>query len=156
MSGMRLAEASPEAPATVWRIEQTAELVPPAAIDAHVGSRLRARRAALGISQGALGRHLGVTFSQIQKYEKGTNRIGAGRLYNLAALLGVPVQYFFEGMQEPQRALSGRGVPAIDAAEAAGLQDAFARIRDPHTRQTLLSLVASMADADADAGSAER
>ena len=55
-------------------------------IDVHVGLRMRRRREALGISQGRLGRHLGLTFSQIQKYEKGTNRIGAGRLYQIASL----------------------------------------------------------------------
>ena len=68
-------------------------------IDAYVGNRMRKRREALGISQGRLGRHLGLTFSQIQKYEKGSNRIGAGRLYQIAAFLGVPPSYFFEGLE---------------------------------------------------------
>ena len=66
-------------------------------VDAHVGQRMRKRRESLGMSQGQLGRHLGLTFSQVQKYEKGANRIGAGRLYLLASLLSVPVHYFFEG-----------------------------------------------------------
>ena len=60
---------------------------------------MRQRREALGISQGRLGRHLGLTFSQIQKYEKGSNRIGAGRLYQIAAFLGVAPGYFFEGIE---------------------------------------------------------
>ena len=71
------------------------------------GQRMRRRREALGISQGRLGRHLGLTFSQIQKYEKGTNRIGAGRLYQIAAFLGVPPSYFFEGLDE-RRERGGR------------------------------------------------
>ena len=65
-------------------------------IDAYVGMRMRRRREALGVSQGRLGRHLGLTFSQIQKYEKGTNRIGAGRLYQIAGFLGVAPSHFFE------------------------------------------------------------
>ena len=69
-------------------------------IDAYVGQRMRQRREALGISQGRLGRHLGLTFSQIQKYEKGSNRIGAGRLYQIAVFLGVPPGHFFEGIED--------------------------------------------------------
>ena len=68
-------------------------------VDAHVGQRIRQRRESLGVSQGRIGRHLRLTFSQVQKYEKGSNRIGAGRLYLLADFLGVPVHYFFEGLE---------------------------------------------------------
>ena len=78
-------------------------------IDAHVGLQMRKRREALGISQGRLGRHLGLTFSQIQKYEKGTNRIGAGRLYQIASFLGVPPSHFFEGIDGDDGAASGAG-----------------------------------------------
>ena len=67
-------------------------------IDVHVGTQMRKRREALGISQGRLGRHLGLTFSQIQKYEKGTNRVGAGRLYQIAGFLGVTPGHFFIGI----------------------------------------------------------
>lgn len=101
------------------------------------------RRVELGLSQGALGRHLGLTFSQVQKYEKGTNRIGAGRLYHLAALLRVPVQYFFEGLEDPARAARWQGDAAADA-DAARIQEVFARIADPEARQALLSLASSM------------
>lgn len=69
-------------------------------IDAHVGKRMRKVREALGLSQGRLGRQLDLTFSQVQKYEKGANRIGAGRLHVLARVLNVPVQYFFEELAE--------------------------------------------------------
>ncbi len=67
-------------------------------IDGHVGAQLRARRIVMGLSQNELGHALGVTFQQIQKYEKGTNRIGASRLFELASILKVDVQYFFDGL----------------------------------------------------------
>ncbi|MER2508566.1 helix-turn-helix transcriptional regulator [Amaricoccus sp.] len=111
-------------------------------IDVHVGQRLRARRVEVGLSQAALGRHLGVTFSQVQKYEKGTNRIGAGRLYQLAALLGIPVQHFFDDLEEPKLCSLGRGAASSDAGR---IQEALARISDPNARQALLSLASSMA-----------
>ena len=70
----------------------------PNPIDVHVGSRVRFRRMLLGMSQEKLGEKLGLTFQQIQKYEKGINRVAAGRLYNIAQALGVDVGYFFEGL----------------------------------------------------------
>lgn len=111
-------------------------------IDRMVGSRIRARREALGMSQGRLGQALGVTFSQVQKYEKGSNRIGAGRLFQVATLLGVPVQYFFEGIGTDAAAPLGDG--HASAAEVERLKDAFNRIGDPQAREALLSLAASM------------
>ena len=69
-------------------------------IDIHVGKRLRLRRSMLGLSQEALGDKIGVTFQQIQKYERGINRIGSSRLYELSLILDIPVSYFFEGMQD--------------------------------------------------------
>lgn len=141
MVRMTLAKASTRS--ARWE-ELRAALAPVAEIDAHVGGRLRARREALGISQGRLGQSLGITFSQVQKYEKGANRIGAGRLFYLAELLGVPVQYFFEGLSE-----AGTGPVRNDAgtaAEAERLQEAFSRISDPHAREALLSLAASMVE----------
>ena len=98
----------------------------------------------MGLSQGALGRRLGLTFSQVQKYEKGTNRIGAGRLYHLAALLGVSVQYFFEGMESSGPATESQ---EVEPTEAARLHQAFVKIADPQARQALLSLASSMAKA---------
>ena len=79
------------------QVDQAAERASTDEIDAHVGSRLRARRMQVGLSQTAVAGHIGVTFSQVQKYEKGSNRIGAGRLYHLTAILSVSVPYFFEG-----------------------------------------------------------
>jgi transcriptional regulator with XRE-family HTH domain len=112
-------------------------------IDAYVGQRMRQRREALGISQGRLGRHLGLTFSQIQKYEKGSNRIGAGRLYQIAAFLGVPPSHFFEGLEggavEPLR----NSTNAV-RDEVRVLTEAFTAIQDPGTRASVLALVRSL------------
>jgi transcriptional regulator with XRE-family HTH domain len=120
-------------------------LPPTEAVDAYVGARLRSRRVELALSQEKLGRHLGVTFSQVQKYEKGSNRIGAGRLYHLATLLGVPVQYFFQGLDDVPLGPPGQGDEAA-AGDAFRLQEAFGRITDPEARQALLALAASMAE----------
>lgn len=113
-------------------------------IDVHVGARLRERREALGLSQGKLGQHLGLTFSQIQKYEKGSNRIGAGRLFQIAEFLRVPVTYFFlnlDGQEEP--AEGANATPT--SAESRALTAAFGAIRDPETRASTLALVRSLA-----------
>ena len=113
-------------------------------IDVHVGTQMRRRREALGISQGRLGRHLGLTFSQIQKYEKGTNRIGAGRLYQIATFLGVAPSHFFLGIDGNDEATS---VQREDSRleEIRTLNDAFASIHDAETRASVLALVRSLA-----------
>src|SRR5215213_5656213 len=69
----------------------------PSNVDRHVGSRVRMRRLLIGMSQESLGEALGVTFQQVQKYEKGTNRIGASRVHLIASVLGVPIEFFYEG-----------------------------------------------------------
>lgn len=114
-------------------------------IDAYVGRRMRERREALGISQGRLGRHLGLTFSQVQKYEKGSNRIGAGRLYQIAGFLGVSPNYFFEGLG----AAGGATVEAPDDGETEATRAigaAFAAIKDADARASVLALVKSLSD----------
>jgi transcriptional regulator with XRE-family HTH domain len=116
-------------------------------VDAHVGQRMRQRREALGVSQGQLGRHLGLTFSQVQKYEKGSNRIGAGRLHLLAGFLGVPVQFFFEGLEgEPTAAPAAR--PPYGRGDLAVLENAFLSISDSETRNSIVALVCSLAPQD--------
>lgn len=117
-------------------------------IDAHVGQRIRQRREALGISQGRLGRHLGLTFSQVQKYEKGSNRVGAGRLFQIAAYLKVPTSYFFDGLDDEAR--NGAAVHPPEAAagladELRVLTEAFSTIPDKDTRASVLALVRSLA-----------
>jgi transcriptional regulator with XRE-family HTH domain len=111
-------------------------------VDTHVGQRMRQRRETLGMSQGRLGRHLGLTFSQVQKYEKGANRIGAGRLFLLANFLGVPVHYFFDGLAETDTLPTRRNEAT---GELAVLDDAFLSITDAETRQSVLALVSSLA-----------
>ena len=71
----------------------------PDPIDKHIGSKIRLRRLEIGWSQSKIGNGLGITFQQVQKYEKGTNRIAASRLYKLAEILGVPITFFFDGLQ---------------------------------------------------------
>lgn len=102
---------------------------------------MRQRREALGISQGRLGRQLGLTFSQIQKYEKGTNRIGAGRLYQISVFLNAPLGFFYEGLDGATPELLG-AVPARD--EASELIEAFSSIAGPETRNSVLALVRSL------------
>ena len=106
---------------------------------------MRRRREALGISQGRLGRHLGLTFSQIQKYEKGTNRIGAGRLYQIAAFLGVQPGYFFAGLDEAEAGGRCRRTARCAATRSRTLNDAFDAIHDAETRASMLALVRSLA-----------
>lgn len=109
--------------------------------------RVRQRREAMGISQGRLGRHLGLTFSQVQKYEKGANRIGAGRLYQIAEYLGVSPMHFYEGLEvpgsgEPSGPAHGRAQHLHD--ELSVLTDAYAAIPDPETRKSVVALVKSL------------
>src|ERR671926_591337 len=76
----------------------------PNPVDKHVGGRVRLRRMLIGMSQEKLGEALGITFQQVQKYEKGTNRIGASRLHQIAQVLGVPISFFYEGAPEESAA----------------------------------------------------
>src|ERR1700746_2036132 len=111
--------------------------------DKHVGSRVRMRRMMLGMSQEKLGDSLGITFQQIQKYEKGTNRIGASRLQQIATVLAVPVSFFFEGAPVPQAppgAVSGSASPAyvsdfLATTDGLALTKAFMKVKDPKVRR---------------------
>jgi transcriptional regulator with XRE-family HTH domain len=130
----------------------------PDQIDIHVGSRVRLRRILMGLSQEKLGDGLGVTFQQVQKYEKGMNRIGAGRLQQAAKMLGVPVSFFFEGAPEKTAQTVGfadrdQGVYLADfatTAEGSQLINAFLRIKDPRVRKRVIDLVIAMAASSAD------
>jgi len=126
-------------------------------IDVHVGSRVRLRRMLLGMSQEKLGEHLGLTFQQIQKYEKGINRIGASRLFDLSKVLGVPVQFFYEELPVASDAVAGfadrpaesYAVEFLGSREGLELNKAFARITDPRVRRSIVELVRAFAgDAD--------
>lgn len=142
---MQQSSASQEFAMRDQAFEDGEGLAPAKEIDIFVGSRLRARRRALGMSQTALSHCLGLTFSQVQKYEKGSNRIGAGRLYQLAALLGVPLQYFYKGVGAPlpeSPDTSPQGTAEYDAQ----LHNALDKVSDPRTRRALLALASSLVE----------
>ncbi len=124
----------------------------PNSTDAYVGSKVRMRRKMLGISQEKLGKQLGITFQQVQKYEKGANRIGASRLQTISQVLEMPISYFFP--QEPTAA-GGMGESAqsdyvsdfmiMMSSEGIELNRAFAKIKDPKLRRNVIDLVRTMA-----------
>ncbi|AXS39003.1 helix-turn-helix transcriptional regulator [Breoghania sp. L-A4] len=128
----------------------------PNPIDVHVGSRVRLRRMMLGMSQEKLGEHLGITFQQIQKYEKGTNRIGASRLHHISTVLNVPVSFLFEDAPGNQADSPGFGeaqpasyvVNFLSSAEGLSLNKAFVRIEEPKVRKRIVDLVRALAGED--------
>lgn len=122
----------------------------PSSIDRFVGARVRLRRTALGVTQERLAQALGVTFQQVQKYEKGANRIGAGRLQEIARVLDAPPSFFYDGA--PEIVASGvRETAAPSAtnvmlpAEGLELIKAFMTIRDDRLRSSVLELVRALA-----------
>ena len=128
----------------------------PNPIDVHVGGRVRMRRIEVNMAQQILGSHIGLTFQQIQKYEKGTNRIGASRLQQIALILQVPVSFFFEGAPPPPGKLSGLGEapsPAyvtdfLATTDGLTLTKAFMRIKNGKLRRRIVELVEEMAGED--------
>ena len=134
----------------------------PSPIDVHVGSRIRLRRTLMGMSQERLGEALGLTFQQVQKYERGVNRVGASRLYDLSRVLDVPIAFFFDDMpdQRPNGAIGvagfaerpdGYGAPADDTLskrETLELVRAYYRITDPALRKRVFDLIKSMGPSD--------
>ena len=111
----------------------------PNPIDAHVGSRVRLRRTLLGLSQEALGDALGLTFQQVQKYERGANRIGASRLYDLSRVLDVPVGFFFDDLSDGAKILAPGLINANMAAMAA-IPEALSDPKDPMAKRETLEL----------------
>jgi transcriptional regulator with XRE-family HTH domain len=126
----------------------------PNPVDAHVGSRVRLRRMLLGMSQERLGESMGLTFQQVQKYEKGVNRIGASRLFQISKILDVPVQFFFEeapytgdgnavrGMAEPDS--EAFILEFLNSREGLELNRAFVKIGDPKVRKSVVDLVRAL------------
>jgi transcriptional regulator with XRE-family HTH domain len=115
-------------------------------VDVHVGSKLRAFRTQRQLSQTSLGKQVGLTFQQIQKYEKGTNRIGASRLHQFALALSVPVEAFFTGLEEgdPKRSyVPPAPLSRIDLA----IVDLLGRIRDSHVKRQIKNLLSAVAEA---------
>jgi len=136
----------------------------PSPIDVHVGSRIRLRRTLLGMSQERLGEALGLTFQQVQKYERGVNRVGASRLFDLSRVLDVPISFFFDDMPDglanthgaqQSRRLAGFAEPndafsddALNRRETLELVRAYYRITDPAVRKRVFELIKSMGPAE--------
>jgi len=127
----------------------------PRPVDMHVGARLRTRRTLMGMSQDKLGAYVGLTFQQIQKYERGANRIGASRLYQLSNVLDVSVSYFFEempgdvqktngGYADSKTSLADQGVDPMAKRETLELVRAYYRIEDPKVRKGIQELTKSI------------
>ena len=134
----------------------------PSPIDTHVGARIRLRRTLLGMSQERLGESLGLTFQQVQKYERGVNRVGASRLFDLSRVLDVPISFFFDDMPESLAGIHGTGHATRAAGGFADRQDTFGvdetlnrretlelvrayyRIIDPAVRKRVFDLIKSM------------
>lgn len=125
----------------------------PNPIDIHVGARLRLRRTLLGLSQEKLGEAVGITFQQLQKYERGSNRISASRLFNLSQVLGVAVSYFFEDMPAPEHI--GTVTPDLPPSETDEFESmarretlelvrAYYRIDDPAVRKRTFDLLKAL------------
>lgn len=134
----------------------------PHPVDVHVGGRVRMRRTLLGMSQEKLGEAIGLTFQQVQKYERGTNRIGASRLYDLSKVLDVPVGFFFEeltdylapgekgsaaALQEFAEEQAEYEFDPMAKRETLELVRAYYRIRDPQVRKRLFEMCKVLASA---------
>jgi len=129
----------------------------PHPVDVHVGRRLRLKRTILGMSQEAVGKQIGVTFQQIQKYERGINRMGASRLFDFAKALSVPISYFFEGygdyaMDEVsayalgEQTQGGYEHEKVNNRETLEVMRAYYRIKSPAVRKRIIELIKAMAD----------
>jgi len=122
--------------------------------DKHVGKRTRMRRMMLGLSQTELGHALGVTFQQVQKYEKGTNRISASRLQQISGILQAPVSFFFEGAPTAGGHGNAKGQGELAAyvsdflatAEGVALTKAFLKIKKPKLRRFIIELIEQLAE----------
>lgn len=131
------------------RRRRTAKLDGPHPIDVHVGARIRHRRAILGLNQTELALKVGVTFQSIQKYERGTNRVSASRLQEIAEVLGVPVSHFFEGLAPGGADPSAAPADGLTTQEIRDLNGAFASIKDKMVRQAVLHLLKHVAASSA-------
>src|SRR5579872_4917642 len=136
----------------------------PSPIDVHVGSRIRLRRTLLGMSQERLGEALGLTFQQVQKYERGVNRVGASRLFDLSRVLDVPISFFFDDMPDSlantyggqasrrpsgfSELQEGFADDALNRRETLELVRAYYRITDPAVRKKVFELIKSMGPAE--------
>ncbi len=119
----------------------------PRPVDVHVGKRLRLRRSTLGMSQDDLGKQVGITFQQIQKYERGTNRVSASRIWEFARILNVPEDYFFEGL-EGSKTSGDSDDQLLDSKESQQLIKAYYNVLKPQVRQKIRNLIQSIAESE--------
>lgn len=130
----------------------------PHAVDLHVGGRIRLRRRAIGMSQETLAEALGLTFQQVQKYERGANRVSSSKLYEIARSLKTPMEYFFQGLGDPAAASPYDEADTGDADvhaflmtnEGMELASVFPKVRKARLRRRILDLVRTMAEEDED------
>ena len=133
----------------------------PNPIDIHVGRRVRQRRKAMGVTQERLADDLGLTFQQVQKYERGANRVSASKLYEIAVALQTGTEYFFEGLADPSSLKTGGGGAEPESekfvnaflmsTEGLELAELFSRLKSPRLRKRIVELVRSMVeDTEAD------
>lgn len=125
----------------------------PHPVDVHVGKQLRMRRVILGLSQETIGKAIGVTFQQVQKYERGINRVGSSRLYEFSKYLTTPVSYFFEGLDTQHHSAGSIAEEAVAlerekmaSRETLEMMRAYYRITDPNVRNRVFELIKSLAD----------
>ncbi|MBI1404686.1 MAG: helix-turn-helix domain-containing protein [Caulobacter sp.] len=127
----------------------------PNPIDIHVGRRVRQRRKAMGVTQERLAHDLGLTFQQVQKYERGANRVSASKLYEIAVALQTSTAYFFEGLADPAQVKEGgAGDPASEkfinaflmSPEGLELAEMFSRLQNARLRKRIVDLVRSMVE----------
>lgn len=145
-------------------VSDDAEVRGPNAVDIHVGRRVRMRRRMLGVSQQALAAALGRTFQQVQKYERGANRISASKLYEIAQTLQTPISFFFEGLEDAGTTKSDAPGGSVDRTlsdflatpEGLDLAQAFPRIGGEHLRRKVLGLARALAEEDEALAQAER
>ena len=114
-------------------------------IDIQVGLRLRLFRKSRGLSQSTLGKHLGISFQQVQKYENGTNRVTPSRLHMISAVLDTPVSRFFD---QDTECLQDTASPVLPSKDVVDLVEAYIRLTDPKRKATVMALLESLADVD--------
>ena len=131
----------------------------PNPVDLHVGGRIRMKRKVLGVSQERLAEALGLTFQQVQKYERGANRVSASKLYEVARFLQAPISYFFEGLADPTVESDGEDTSGAEqfvhdflmTPEGLELAATFPKIRKGRVRRRVLELVRTLSGEDEDA-----
>ncbi len=121
-------------------------------MDVHVGLRIRLRRQTMKLSQEQLAESLGISFQQVQKYENGSNRVSASRLYDVAKSLATPISYFFDGLSEPAAGLAEPESEFVydffSTPDGMAIASTFPRIKSPRARKRIIELMRELAEED--------